>query len=488
MSRQRQARLGKTAVALLVVGAFWCGWGGAVEAAFQSMATGSSFAKATAVPQAATPAASVNAQDVTVSWSATQVSAGVAASRYTVRRFSTDGTLLATLTDCATGAALDCVDSGVANGMYKYSVNAGYQLWNGAQSAFSTTVTVGSTFTITSNTTVSTLPSTVTGNVTGLTLGAALTFRLDSATGTVLSGTPAIVLTPTSQDVSITLPLGTTDGAHSIFVLENGTARASASLTVALPPQLQTLVMSDLDGNGKVDRVVATFDESLAAYTAGTTPWTLTNVPSGGTLAGVTVSGAQATLTITEGTGAADTAVGSFTIALASNANGIRDAAGNRSTFAATAPSDAAKPVAMTITDTNGLLDGKFESADTISITFSEGLLPSTIPASSTVTLTDASASATDLLTISGVSAADRALGGNDYIATNKVATFTASAVTLSISNRTITVVLGLCGGACSSLGQQATPGTYSYLPAASITDPAGNTSTAVRTVSIRLF
>ena len=73
--------------------------------------------------------------------------------------------------------------------------------------------------------------------------------------------------------------------------------------------------MQDSNSNGKVDRVLATFSESLAAYSAGTTPWTLANVPSGGTLASVSVSAAVATLTITEGAGAPDTAVGSFTVA-----------------------------------------------------------------------------------------------------------------------------------------------------------------------------
>ena len=37
--------------------------------------------------------------------------------------------------------------------------------------------------------------------------------------------------------------------------------------------------MRDNDSDGKVDRVVVTFDETLAAYMAGTAPWTLTNVP-----------------------------------------------------------------------------------------------------------------------------------------------------------------------------------------------------------------
>jgi hypothetical protein len=44
-----------------------------------------------------------------------------------------------------------------------------------------------------------------------------------------------------------------------------------------------------------------------------------------------------ATLTVSEGAGAANAAVGSFTAALAADADGIRGAAGNQSSFAATA-------------------------------------------------------------------------------------------------------------------------------------------------------
>ena len=48
-------------------------------------------------------------------------------------------------------------------------------------------------------------------------------------------------------------------------------------------PILVTLTMLDNNTNGKVDRVTAVFSETLAAYTAGTAPWTLANTPSGGT-------------------------------------------------------------------------------------------------------------------------------------------------------------------------------------------------------------
>ncbi|MDW8339788.1 MAG: hypothetical protein RMM28_11690, partial [Thermoleophilia bacterium] len=56
-------------------------------------------------------------------------------------------------------------------------------------------------------------------------------------------------------------------------------------------PSLVSLVVLDVDRDGRVDRVEATFDEPLGPYTAGTSPWTLASVPSGGTLSSVSPSG-----------------------------------------------------------------------------------------------------------------------------------------------------------------------------------------------------
>ena len=156
--------------------------------------------------------------------------------------------------------------------------------------------------------------------------------------------------------------------------------------------------MQDSNSNGKVDRVPATFSESLSAYSAGTAPWTLANVPSGGTLASVSVSAAVATLTITEGAGAPDTAVGSFTVALATSATGIRDAAGNLSSFAATGPADGAKPVLvagmLVMQDVNA--NGR---VDRVQATFSETLAASTDTAPWTLTNVPSSGTLTSVST-----------------------------------------------------------------------------------------
>ena len=131
-----------------------------------------------------------------------------------------------------------------------------------------------------------------------------------------------------------------------------------------------TLVMRDVDGNGKVDRVLATFSETLVA-SSDTAPWTLTAVPSAGSLASVSTSGATATLVLTEGAGAQNTAVGSFRVVLAASATGIRDAAANHSSFASTAPVDQATPVLVSLVMQDVNTNGK---VDRVLATFSESL------------------------------------------------------------------------------------------------------------------
>ena len=115
-------------------------------------------------------------------------------------------------------------------------------------------------------------------------------------------------------------------------------------------------------------------------------------MPSGGTLSSVSTSGAVATLTISEGAGAADTSVGSFTVALATSATGIRDAAANLSSFTAAAPTDGAKPVLVTMTmlDTNA--NGK---VDRVSAVFSETLASYTAVTSPPWTLANVPSSGT---------------------------------------------------------------------------------------------
>ena len=264
----------------------------------------------------------------------------------------------------------------------------------------------------------------------------------------------------------------------------NQSSFAATAPTDGAKPVLVTLSMLDTNTNGRVDRVTAVFSETLAAYSAGTAPWTLANVPSSGTLASVAIATNTATLTITEGAGAQDTSVGSFTVALTTNATGIRDATGNLSSFAATAPLDKAAPVPIAITTTTtGSTAGLMQAGDALQITFSESILASSVPGSTTITETDPNGGSNDTLTITSLTNGARALGANNYITTNNTsAVFASSTLAVSGANVTATVAGG-CTGTCGA-NITAGQGALAFAPATTITDTAGNTATGTLTTA----
>ncbi len=277
------------------------------------------------------------------------------------------------------------------------------------------------------------------------------------------------------------------DGSYQVLarVYDNaGNYRDSTKQSITIDntaPGMTGMLMQDTNNNGKVDRVVVTLDETLASSTA-TAPWTLTNVPSGGSLASVATSGTTATLTLNEGSGAKDTAVGSFKVALATSSTGIRDAVGNQSSFAATAPTDDADPVPeMVRLDNGGHSTGKVESGDYVTITYSEPMSVSSICSTWTNNSLDQSKSVTVTLNYNGnsdyltVASPCSNIGNIDtnrnYTSTTR--TFSGSTVAWDVSAETLTITLGSPSGSVSNTTQSSTAPTYT--PTASLKDPAGN-------------
>ena len=332
---------------------------------------------------------------------------------------------------------MSCTESSLATGRWLYTVTPTLYSWIGGESITTTTLIVppdppvsvvltngagtGSAFISTTNQSslnfAVTLPTTsLASDTIDLVLSDGVTTVAASAAGIDGGG----IRTFTGIDASSLAdgPITISASATSSF----GDASAPVSIVRTkdtVGPTLVSLSMRDNNSNGKVDRVLATFSESLAAYSAATTPWTLANVPSGGTLASVSVSAAVATLVITEGAGAPDTAVGSFTLALATNASGIRDAAGNLSSFAATAPADGAKPIlvagTLVMQDVNA--NGR---VDRVQATFSETLAASTdtapwtltnVPSGGTLASVSTSGATATLVIAEGAGAQNTAVG-----------------------------------------------------------------------------
>jgi hypothetical protein len=495
-------------------------WGAAWV--IRSAAGSSASTKAHEVPPGHAPSASVAGSSVTVS--IPQVSVGgarlgtLSGGAYVVQRYTTAGAVQAVGGSCASdvsgaGAALTCVEGGVADGTWVYRVTPVLGDWRGAESPVSEPVTVDVTgpslvsitlagssptaassvsWTVTFSEPVtgidagdfSLAPSGVSGSAVTSVAGSGTTRTVTTATGTG-SGTLGVTLL---DDDSIH------DGAGNPLAGAGGGAGPAYVLDRSAPT-LVSLVMLDTDANGKVDQVKATFGEPLAPYTAGTTGWTLAHVPSAGSLGSVSVSGTIATLSLTEGTGAADTAAGSFTVALTANPAGIRDGLGNQASFAATAATDQVAPrvTGVSLVDGGGT-PGRIQPADQIVVTFSEAMKVSkfcstwsgdstnqSLNAANdvTVTLHDGGLGNDSLTVGSGTCSFNFGTldpGSGSYVsggdATFKGTGSNKSSVAWNPAARTLTVVLGSkTGGTTATV-----PSSVPVLTApGNLSDPAGN-------------
>lgn len=232
--------------------------------------------------------------------------------------------------------------------------------------------------------------------------------------------------------------------------------------------------MSDVDGDGRVDTVVATFSEPLAP-SSSIAAWTLTNVPSDGRLRSVSVAAERAILAITEGARAPDTAVGAFRVALAPTAGGMRNRSGQSASFASTAPEDRASPVAVRLTSVSiGPKPGRIEPRDELSVSFSEALAVTSFRPTTTVAQIDPGTGGNDLLGIEGVTDGQLDTGSDGYIVLEeRTAVFRSSTVRLVDRGRTLTVVVGPTCQSCG--GRRSSAGALVFRPARTLTDIVGN-------------
>jgi len=356
------------------------GFGVVAFAAWSAFGHGSPTVAAATMPTGSTPSASANGQDVTVSWTQDALNNGTPVAGYVVKRYPAAGGSAATVAANCAGvvAALSCTEDSVPRGSWKYSVTPAQGAWRGTESGLSATVVVGPP-SLTLSPSNPTTTGALSGSISNFRDGENVSFHLDSASGTTLSGTvagnatPAAVPAGGSAAVTITVPAGTSEGGHTVWAVGDQSSQASAAFVFSdgAAPALQSLQMFDSNADGFIDSVVASFDETLAACVSPcTTGWTLQNTPSGGTLQSVSISGTHATLTIGGFTAAADTAASTVKVAL-STSSGIADVAGNHSSFTATPPADKAAPVmtAVDMLDQNG--NGK---VDAVRVTYTEAL------------------------------------------------------------------------------------------------------------------
>ena len=182
------------------------------------------------------------------------------------------------------------------------------------------------------------------------------------------------------------------------------------------------------------------------------------------------------------------TAVGTFTVALAQSATGIRDASNSsrQSRFPATAPADKAGPVPTLLATTNGAHDNVMEDGDTFTVTFSEPLDPNSVHADNVKEL-DQNGLGNDEIIIVGLTDGAIDLGSNNYVtAPGGTIVFAQSTLTLLNGNTQLrSTIVGPCTGtSCGATGPGANA-SVTFRPEPVLSDLAGNGAVGSRTQTI---
>jgi hypothetical protein len=247
------------------------------HAAWSPPGTGSQTAKARTMPTGSTPTASVSNRNVTVSWTQATIG-GSPVQGYLVKRYDTNGNVQTIGAGCSgLVTAVSCTETAVPAGSWTYSVTPKQQNWLGTESARSSAVTVAApALSFSGSTTVTSLPASLTGTIANYIPAQTVTYRLDDpTTGTLLSGSisPSPVPSSGSATVSVTIPSGTANGAHTVYAIGSSGDVASAAITVAVPITITTSAWDVRDasaGAGEVNQTALTAAADGLTFPTGT--------------------------------------------------------------------------------------------------------------------------------------------------------------------------------------------------------------------------
>jgi hypothetical protein len=482
---------------LLAVILVACAGPGAASAAWSGNGAAAGQAQAATMPSGAAPTVSATAHSVTVSWTAGAL-LGQSVNGYTVKRYDAGGVAQTLGAGCSgTITALSCTEASVPAGTWTYTVTPLLYSWMGTESPASSAVTVQAPgLSITSATTVTSLPATVSASLTGYTAGQTVTFKLDSATGTTLTAT----LSPTSIPASgaatatITLPAGTAQGSHTIYAVGSQGDTASATLTVNRPAVSSAViaksagglsgsikqggtyyVYADVTGSGSPPAGLSSLTADVSAITTGQTAAALSS-------GSYTVDGQSYNYRSAQLTAKSTLAAGTDAFSLK-----LTDAAATATTTNYSVTVNDTGPHASAIQTANvaGGVNGKPEAGDSMTLTYSEAIDPGTVLSGWTggsqsviVEIVDGGTSGDDKLDVLNASTQAQLplgtvdLGRKDYV--SKTTTFGASGTvsTMVLSGSAITLTLGTPS---STAGTAAATGTLVWTPSATVTDAAGN-------------
>lgn len=486
---------------LLAVILVVCAGPGAAYAAWSGTGDVTAQVQAATMPAGSAPTVSVAGHSVTVSWTGRTL-LGQSVTGYTVKRYNASGVSQTIGSGCSgTISGLTCSESSVPSGSWTYTVTPLLYSWLGSESAQSSAATVqAAALSITSATTVTSLPATVDVSLTGYTGGQTVTFKLDSATGTTLTSTltPSSIPASGSATASITLPASTTQGAHTIYAVGSQGDSATAELTVNRPAVSAAAIAKSAGGVS-------------GAIKHGGTYYVYANVTGSGTPPAGLGSLSADVGAITSGQRAAALSAGSYTVdgqsydyrsaqltaksTLAAGTSSftvkLTDSAGTATTSSYSVTVDNTVPRASNIQTANGSggTAGKPEQGDTVTFTFSEPIDPDTVLSGwdgsaqqVVVAISDGGASADDELYVLNASTLTPLplgvvnLGRKDYVSRATGFGQSGTASTMVLSGSTITVTLG---APSSTAGTAAGTGTLTWAPSSSVTDRAGNAMSA---------
>ena len=468
---------------------------GVASAAWSGTGSATGQAQAATMPAGSAPTVSVAGRSVTVNWTAATL-LGQNADGYTVKRLDSSGVTQTVGSGCSgTISGLTCTESSVPPGTWTYTVTPSLHAWTGSESPRSAGATIVSPgLSITSNTTLTSLPATVTASVTGYTQGETMTFKLDSATGTTLAGTvsPTSIPASGSATASITVPAGTAQGSHAIYAVGSLGDSASATFTVNRPTVSAAViaksaggadgfikksgsyyVYANVTGSGSPPAGLASLTADVSAITTGQTTAALTS--GSYTVGGQTYNYRSAPLTAKSTLAAGSD---SFTVK-------VTDSAGTATTSSYSVTVDNTAPRASNIQTANvaGGTTGKPELGDSMTLTYTKAIDPNSLESGWTgastpviVKIVDGGTSSDDTVQVLNASTqlpiGTIDLGRTDYV--SQTITFGASgtASAMLLSGTAITLTLGTPSAAA---GTASASGTIKWTPSATVTDPAGN-------------
>ena len=215
---------------------------------------GQAHSKARWLGAMAAPTVSATGRSVSVSWSAP--SDGAPPTGYIVKRYDGSNQSQTVGSACAgTVNGTSCTESAVPAGTWTYKVTPARANWRGAESPGSSVTVAPPSLTLTPAT-VTSFPSALSGQLDGFVPGQTIAYRLDNpSSGTILSGstTPSTIPANGHAGVSVTIPAGTANGAHTVYAIGSGSDQAQMPITVNAP-RVSTSVIAKSNGgrDGKI--------------------------------------------------------------------------------------------------------------------------------------------------------------------------------------------------------------------------------------------